>query len=285
MTLASVLGLPPGTPRAVIGMVHLRALPGSPRWDGDMAALVRAALDDARALAEGGADALLVENHGDVPFTARRVDAATVAGMAVAVAEIRARAAAAGRRQRAQERRALGPRGGRRHRRPLRARERPRGRGGRRPGHHRSPTRTIRCATGGCSAWRSAILADVQAKHGLPLAPMPIEQEARDCYARGLADALVVSGVATGEPTPMADLKRVRGAVPEAPLLVGSGASPETVAELLSVADARHRGHLDQARRPASPTRWTSSASAASSRRPAAPAGDARSPRPRERAG
>ncbi|HJR03152.1 MAG TPA: BtpA/SgcQ family protein, partial [Methylomirabilota bacterium] len=34
------------------------------------------------------------------------------------------------------------------------------------------------------------------------------------------------------------DLKRVRGAVPEAPLLVGSGTSPETVGELLSVADA-----------------------------------------------
>ena len=30
----------------------------------------------------------------------------------------------------------------------------------------------------------------------------------------------------------------MRAAVPEAPLLVGSGASPETVAELLSVADA-----------------------------------------------
>src|SRR5258705_8114295 len=89
MTLAEVIGLPAQTARAVIGMVHLRALPGSPRWDGDMAALVRAALDDARALAEGGADALLVENHGDVPFTARRVDAATVAGMAVAGAEIR----------------------------------------------------------------------------------------------------------------------------------------------------------------------------------------------------
>jgi hypothetical protein len=36
----------------------------------------------------------------------------------------------------------------------------------------------------------------------------------------------------------MSDLKRVRGAVPEAPLLVGSGATAETVAELLSVADA-----------------------------------------------
>jgi membrane complex biogenesis BtpA family protein len=83
-----------------------------------------------------------------------------------------------------------------------------------------------------------AILADVQAKHGMPLAPVALEQEARDCYTRGLADALVVSGVATGEPTPITDLKRVRGAVPEAPLLVGSGATPETVAELLSVADA-----------------------------------------------
>src|SRR5712691_5036323 len=89
MTLAEVIGLPPRITHAVIGMVHLRALPGSPRWDGDMAAVVRAALDDARALSEGGADALVVENHGDVPFTAGRVAAATVAGMAVAVAEIR----------------------------------------------------------------------------------------------------------------------------------------------------------------------------------------------------
>src|SRR5260370_1170724 len=62
------------------------------------------------------------------------------------------------------------------------------------------------------------ILADVQAKHGMPLAPIPLEQEARDCVSRGLADALVVSGAATGEPTSMSDLKRVRGAVPHVPL-------------------------------------------------------------------
>jgi predicted TIM-barrel enzyme len=48
----------------------------------------------------------------------------------------------------------------------------------------------------------------------------------------------VVSGKATGEATPMADLKRVRSAVPTTPLLVGSGVTAETVAELLSVADA-----------------------------------------------
>ena len=237
MTLAEVIGLPASNARAVIGMVHLRALPGSPRWDGDMAALLRAALADARALAEGGADAVLVENHGDVPFTARRVDAATVAGMAVAVAEIRravplpigvnvlkndvrsalAVAAATGARF-------------------VRVNVH--------VGAVAADQGIIESDAHDTLRYRRllgadiAILADVQAKHGLPLAPMPIEQAARDCYARGLADALVVSGVATGEPTPMADLKRVRGAVPEAPLLVGSGASPETVAELLSVADA-----------------------------------------------
>ena len=78
-----------GVPRAVIGMVHLRALPGSPRWVGSMEAVLDAALADGRALAEGGADALLVENHGDVPFTAGRVDAATVAAMAVVVTTLR----------------------------------------------------------------------------------------------------------------------------------------------------------------------------------------------------
>jgi membrane complex biogenesis BtpA family protein len=236
MTLAEVIGLPAGTARAVIGMVHLRALPGSPRWDGDMAAVVRAALDDARALAEGGADALMVENHGDVPFTAARVDAATVAGMAVAVAEIRrglalpvgvnvlkndvrsalAVAAATGARF-------------------VRVNVH--------VGAVAADQGIIQSEAHDSLRYRRllglpiGILADVQAKHGVPLAAVPIEQEARDCFARGLADALVVSGTATGEPTPMSDIKRVRGAVPEAPLLVGSGASPGSVAELLSVAD------------------------------------------------
>jgi hypothetical protein len=67
---------------------------------------------------------------------------------------------------------------------------------------------------------------------------MDVEQEARDLVHRGLADALVVNGKATGEAIPLAEVKRVRGAVPSVPLLVGSGVTPETVAEILSVADA-----------------------------------------------
>jgi uncharacterized protein len=236
MSLATIIGLPAHVTRAVIGMVHLRALPGSPRWDGDMAGVARAALDDARALAEGGADALMVENHGDVPFSAGRVDAATVAGMAVAIAEIRrhvplpigvnvlkndARSALA----------VAAATGARFVRVNVHV------------GAVAADQGILQSEAHDSLRYRRllgveiAILADVQAKHGMPLAPVPIEQEARDCYARGLADAVVVSGVATGEPTPMSDLKRVRGALPDAPLLVGSGALPETVAELLSVAD------------------------------------------------
>lgn len=235
----------------IVGMVHLGALPGSPRWAGSMVHVVRAAVADACAWAAAGADALLVENHGDVPFTPGRVDAATVAAMAVAVAELRrevslpvgvnvlksdalsalAVAAATGAtfvrvnvhvgavvtdqgivQARAHE--------SLRYRRQLDA--------------------------------DVKILADVQAKHGLPLAPVPLEQEARDCVSRGLADGLVVSGPATGQPTALADLERVRDAVPGVPLLVGSGVTPETAPRLLAIADAlivgtwvKHGGRLE----------------------------------------
>jgi len=225
----------PGT-GCVIGMVHLRPLPGTPRWGGRMDEVVNAALADAEALRAGGADAVLVENHGDVPFSPGRVDPGTVAGMAVAIAAIRravdlplgvnvlksdalaalALAAATGARFV-------------------------------RVNIHVGAAVTDQGLIQG-SAHESlryrrllasdvALLADVQAKHGTPLAPVPLEQEARDCVSRALADGLVVSGMATGEATELGDLKRVRGAVPGVPILVGSGATADTAAELLELAD------------------------------------------------
>ena len=75
--------------RPVIGMVHLLPLPGSPRARalGDVRA---AALADARTLARGGVDAVLVENYGDVPFTGAAVEPQVVAVMSVIAAEVRA---------------------------------------------------------------------------------------------------------------------------------------------------------------------------------------------------
>src|SRR5262249_4831699 len=232
MSLLAILG----TEKAVVGMVHLRALPGSPRWDGSMRAVLEAARDDARALAEGGVDAILIENYGDVPFAATRVDAATVAGMAVVVAEI-------GRivslplgvnvlRSDAQSALAIAAATGARF---VRVNVH--------VGAVVADQGVLVSGAHDTLRYRRLldldikILADVQVKHGMPLQPTPIEYEALDCVARALADGVVVSGVATGEPTPMSDLKRVRGAVPDVPLLVGSGATAETAAELLSVAD------------------------------------------------
>jgi uncharacterized protein len=69
------------------------------------------------------------------------------------------------------------------------------------------------------------ILADIHVKHAAPLANVPLEIAARDTVERGLADALVVSGSATGQTTSLDDVKRVRSACPQIPILIGSGAT------------------------------------------------------------
>ncbi|HVS08309.1 MAG TPA: BtpA/SgcQ family protein, partial [Planctomycetota bacterium] len=50
----------------LVGVVHLAATPGAPRYGGEVGTLLERATADARALAGGGCDALLVENLGDV---------------------------------------------------------------------------------------------------------------------------------------------------------------------------------------------------------------------------
>lgn len=59
-----------GRKKALIGMIHCPAFPGSPRYKGEsMEAIYDACLRDADALISGGMHGLVVENHGDVPFS------------------------------------------------------------------------------------------------------------------------------------------------------------------------------------------------------------------------
>ncbi len=223
--------------RTVIGMVHLPSLPGSPRWDGSMARAVASALADARALIEGGADALLVENFGDAPFTPGRVEPATVAAMSVVAAEVR----------RALPGAPLGVNVLKNDARAALAVAAAVGAEFIRVNVHAGAVLAdqgiVQSDAYGTLRDRRllgvdvAIFADVGGKHAVPLAPVELEQTARDLVHRGLADALVVSGPATGQATPLAEVKRVRSAVPNVPLLIGSGVTAETAAELLSVAD------------------------------------------------
>ncbi|NVL73308.1 phosphorybosylanthranilate isomerase, partial [Escherichia coli] len=52
----------------LVGVIHLPALPGSPRSTLTAAACAREAANDARVLADAGYDAIVVENFGDAPF-------------------------------------------------------------------------------------------------------------------------------------------------------------------------------------------------------------------------
>lgn len=78
----------PGRP-ALVGMVHLRPLPGSAGWQGDLGAVVDAAAADAEALVRGGCDALLVENMGDAPYLRGAVAPETLAAMVAAALPLR----------------------------------------------------------------------------------------------------------------------------------------------------------------------------------------------------
>ena len=223
--------------RTIIGMIHLPPLPGSPRWDGSMTGVVAWALADARALVEGGVDALLVENFGDAPFTPGRVEPATVSAMSVVGTEIR----------RALPTTPLGVNVLKNDARAALGVAAAVGAEFIRVNVHAGAVLAdqgiVHSDAYGTLRDRRllgvdvAIFADVGGKHAVPLGPTDLEQTARDLVHRGLADALVVSGAATGQVTPLADVKRVRSAVPDVPILIGSGVTAETAAELLSVGD------------------------------------------------
>ncbi len=227
-----------GTARPIVGMVHLLPLPGAPRWGGSMAAVLERALADAQALGDGGVHGILVENFLDAPFFPDRVPPETVAAMAIAVAEVarvarvpvgvnvlRNDAAAALAVAAATSARfirvtvhtgaMLADQGW------LEARA-----------HE-----TLRLRRALFPADPPAILADVLVKHAVPPAPLDLAQTARDTWHRGLADGLVVSGEGTGAPTDPARVERVKAAVPEAPVWVGSGMTAENAARLLAAAD------------------------------------------------
>jgi len=59
-----------GRDKALIGMIHCPAFPGAPRYRAaSMDSIYDACMRDAEACIEGGLHGLMIENHGDVPFS------------------------------------------------------------------------------------------------------------------------------------------------------------------------------------------------------------------------
>ena len=77
-----------GRTNALIGMVHLRALPGSPASALTPAHIVAKAVEEAQLLARARFDAIIVENMHDRPYLADASGAQTVATFALATAAV-----------------------------------------------------------------------------------------------------------------------------------------------------------------------------------------------------
>lgn len=214
------------------GVLHLPPLPGSPRFAGDLAAIVEQAAAEAGALAAAGFDGVMVENFGDAPFLPGRVEAITVAAMTACALAVR----------RAAPGLALGVNVLRNDAESALAIAACCGASLVRVNVHSGArvtdqgiiegrahaTLRLRRALG---AEAVRLLCDVDVKHSAPLAARPIEEEAEEVAGRGLADAVLVTGSGTGRGVAAADLERVLGAV-RVPVLVASGSTPEALPEL-----------------------------------------------------
>jgi membrane complex biogenesis BtpA family protein len=82
-----------------------------------------------------------------------------------------------------------------------------------------------------------AILADVLVKHARPLGAANLTGAVKDTIERGLADAVILSGWATGQPPSLEDLEIASAASAGTPVFIGSGATWENIPELMKNAD------------------------------------------------
>jgi membrane complex biogenesis BtpA family protein len=250
-----MIGAAPEDVYKVVGVIHLPALPGSPR--GGSCSTLNVILDgvrrDAEAYAEGGADAVIVENFGDLPFVKDSVSPVTIAAMTRALIAVRdvsalpvgvnvlrndvmsavSIAAMVGGsfvRANVYVGAAVTDQG-------------------LIEGRAAEVQTLISSLDAPVSVW-----ADVDVKHAAPVASRPLEEVAEDAVVRGLARAVIVTGKATGSPASRTDLEKVRASLPDTPVYAGSGITTDSISSVLSVVDgvivgtgAKHDGIVTNA--------------------------------------
>ncbi|MEC7761404.1 MAG: BtpA/SgcQ family protein [Pseudomonadota bacterium] len=225
--------------KPIIGVVHLAALPGAPRYDGTPVREIYAkGVEDAKTLAAGGVDGIMVENAGDMPF-ARPEDIGmeTVACLTSACEEIRGTVdapigitcVANGAIPALAVAKAVGAKWVRVNQwaNAYVANE------GFLNGAAAKALR-YRAAIGAADV---KILADVHVKFGAHAitADRTITEQATDAEWFD-ADVLIATGQRTGSPTQPEEVEQVRAGT-HLPVIVGSGLNPEQVPVLMEVAD------------------------------------------------
>jgi len=224
------------TPNPIIGVVHLLPLPTAPGWGGNLKAVIDRAEQEATALASGGVDGIIIENFFDAPFTKNQVDPAVVSAMTVVIQRLMHLVAV-----------------------PIGVNVL------RNDAHSALAIATVVKAqfirvnvlTGVMATDQGLIegqahqllryrreigsdvkiFADVLVKHARPLSSPNLTVAVQDTIERGLADAVILSGWATGSPPDLQDLELAKAAAHDTPVLIGSGASWENISTLMQAAD------------------------------------------------
>jgi len=224
------------TANPIIGVVHLLPLPTSPNWGGSLKSVIDRAEQEATALASGGVDGIIVENFFDAPFAKDQVDPAVVSAMSLIINRL------------------------------MNMVSLPVGINVLRNDAHSAlaiATCTnaqfirVNVLTGvmatdqGLIEGRAhellryrrelgsdvKIFADVLVKHARPLSSPNLTVAVQETIERGLADAVILSGWATGSPPSLEDLELASAAAGGTPVFIGSGASWENIGTLMQAAD------------------------------------------------
>jgi hypothetical protein len=219
-----------GSDRALVGMIHVEALPGTPRAGRPVAAIAEAAAAEARVYRDAGFHAVMIENMHDRPYLARQAGPEVVAAMAVVASEVRravplplgvqvlaganraalAVAAAAGAAFVRVEGFVFA---------------------------HVADEGPMASDAGELLRYRRSIgaetvrvFADVKKKHSAHAVTADVDiVETAHAAEFFLADGVVVTGAATGQAADAGEVRAVAGAV-SIPVLVGSGITPENLA-------------------------------------------------------
>ena len=228
-----------GRHRALVGMIHVPALPGTPGSRSTLDEIMTRVAEDAETLIESGFDALIIENMHDLPYLKRQVGPEIIASMTVVAAFLHRLVdkplgiqILAGANQAALATALASGCGF------IRA-----------EGFAFSSVADeglLETADAGpllryrknIGAEHIAIFADACKKHSAHAitADISLEEHVEALEFMG-ADGAIVTGTATGKPVRTEDLKSA-GTSCALPVLVGSGVDLETVGDLLNLADA-----------------------------------------------
>lgn len=224
---------------ALVAMIHVGALPGTPRSSRRVAELAADAVAEAKLLAQGGADAIILENMHDLPYLNRAVGPEVVAAMTAICAAVRGAVSlplgvqvlAGANREAIAVAHAAGC-------------QFVRCEGfvfahvadeGLMPEADAGPLLRYRRLIG---AEGIAIIADVKKKHSAHAITADIDlSETAIAAVHCGAEGVVVTGTATGRPTEPTEVAAVAAAI-DKPVFVGSGVTPEQIPLLAPHADA-----------------------------------------------